>query len=398
MGRSRLAFIFITIFVDMLGYGIVVPLLPFYVQEFVPGGAAVGLLGSLYALMQFAGGPLLGALSDQYGRRPLLLICLLGTAAGYTLLGLAGSLWMVILALMVDGLTGGNATTAQAYIADSTTAEDRAWGMGLFGAAFGLGLMLGPTFGGLLSQYGLHVPAFAAAGIALANAIYGLFFLPESLPPERRHPPSLAALNPLRQLGAVMRLQSIRGLLMAIFTLNLAFAGLQSNFPLFSEARFGWDVSRNAYFFAFVGICAVVAQGVLLGRLQPIFGETRLALAGLALMALNLLLMSITYSPLGIYPVVGLVALGSSLSIPSLTSLISQRVSDREQGTVMGGTQSILSLTMIIGPTMAGLAFDSAGAGAPYALGGVLAAGALAAAWYTLAPAAERPADRMTNS
>jgi len=383
--RSPLLFIFITVFVDLLGYGMVIPLLPFYVTRQSGGAAVAGALGSLYALMQLLSGPVLGALSDAYGRRPVLLVCLLGTACAYLLLGLANSLAMIFVAVMVDGITGGNLTTAQAYIADVTAPEERARGLGLVGAAFGLGLMTGPALGGLLSLYGLWAPAFVACAIALSNVLFGLFVLSESLPPERRTAaPTWPRLNSVAQLIGLFRLAPIRVLMVTLFTLNLAFAGLQTNFPLYSHARFGWDAVRNGIFFAYVGVCAVLIQGVLLGRLQPRFGEARLVVSGLALMAIGLAGLAVAPWGWTLYPIVGLVALGTGLSIPSLTSLISRRVAASEQGRVMGGTQALLSLTMILGPTMAGLSFERVGTSAPYWLGGLLAAAALLIAHLAL--------------
>jgi MFS family permease len=383
--RSPLLFIFITVFVDLLGYGMVIPLLPFYVTRQSGGAAVAGALGSLYALMQLLSGPVLGALSDAYGRRPVLLVCLLGTACAYLLLGLANSLTMIFVAVMVDGITGGNLTTAQAYIADVTAPEARTRGLGLVGAAFGLGLMTGPALGGLLSLYGLWAPAFVACAIALSNVLFGLFVLSESLPPERRTAaPTWPRLNSVAQLIGLFRLAPIRVLMVTLFTLNLAFAGLQTNFPLYSHARFGWDAVRNGIFFAYVGVCAVLIQGVLLGRLQPRFGEARLVVSGLALMAIGLAGLAVAPWDWTLYPIVGLVALGTGLSIPSLTSLISRRVAASEQGRVMGGTQALLSLTMILGPTMAGLSFERVGTSAPYWLGGLLAAAALLIAHLAL--------------
>ena len=203
--------IFITVFVDLLSYGIIIPLLPFYVQSQDGGAAVVGSLGSLYAVMQLFSGPALGALSDRHGRRPVLLGCLLGTSIAYLILGLAGSLQMIFLAIMLDGITGGNLTTAYAYIADSTSAKERSRGMGLVGAAFGLGIMVGPALGGLLSRYGLAVPAFVASGIALANVIFGWLFLPESLPPERRTTQTAwRTLNSISQLASLFGLGTLR--------------------------------------------------------------------------------------------------------------------------------------------------------------------------------------------
>jgi MFS transporter, DHA1 family, tetracycline resistance protein len=388
IGRARrgspLAFLFVTVFVDMVGYGLVVPLLPFYAREHAAGAALVGLLGSLYAAMQFVGGPFLGGLSDRAGRRPVLIVCLLGASLAYLLLGLAETLVLLFAAVVLAGAASGTLATAQAYIADSTPHERRARGLGLIGAAFGLGLMAGPALGGLLSLYSLSAPALAASALALCNTIFGFLILPESLPPKLRTPTPLRRLNPITQLRGVLGMESIRGLLLVVFFLNLSFAGLLTNFPLFSSARFGWDASTNAFFFAFVGVCAVLTQGVLIGELQPRLGEERLLLGGLFLMVLNLGLMALV--PLGplLYPVVGALAIGTGLAIPALTSLISRRVSEWEQGKVMGGLQAILSLTLIVGPVVAGLAFDHLGVPAPYWVGALLAALALLAASVSL--------------
>ncbi|MCU0490767.1 MAG: MFS transporter [Chloroflexaceae bacterium] len=377
---SPLLFIFIAVFVDLLGYGIVVPLLPLFVQGQGGGATTVGALAALYALAQAVGGPLLAGLSDRLGRRPVLLVCLSGTALAYLLLALADSLTLVALAMLLDGMTGGNLSTAQAYIVDSTAPEERARGFGLVGAAFGLGMVAGPALGGLLAPYGLAAPAMLACAIASANVLFGLFVLPESLPPERRTRPSLLALNPLSQLLEAWRTLPLRGLLLAVLLLNLAFAGLQSNFPLFSGTRFGWDASANAYFFAFVGLCALLTQGLLLGWLRDRFGEARLALAGLGLMAVNLLLMALVPQGWMLYPVVGLLALGSNLSIPTLTSIITARVQAGAHGQLMGSMQTVLNLALVGGPLLAGLSFDQVGTTAPYALGGLLAGLALLAA------------------
>lgn len=389
--RFPLAVIFLAVLIDLIGYGMIVPLLPFYVQRVAPGATLVGVLSALYAAAQFLVGPTIGGLSDRYGRRPVLLFCLGGTALAYLLLATADNLALLTLALLLDGVTGGNLSIAQAYIADSTPPERRARGMGLIGAAFGLGLMVGPALGGLLSLAGLSAPALVAAAFALANVVFGLVALPESLPPERRRPPyppglpllrrvtlAIGGYNPLSQLFSLLRTGAVRRLLGVILLLNLAFAGLYSNFPLFTAARFGWGTMDNAFFFAFVGVCAVLTQGVLLGWLQPRLGDQRLARGGMALMSAALACTGLAPAAWALYPTVALIAAGSGLAIPALTSILSQRVAAADQGRLMGGTAALLSLTMIAGPLLAGVSFDTLGAAAPYLIGAVLAAAALA--------------------
>ncbi|NJO82510.1 MAG: TCR/Tet family MFS transporter [Blastochloris sp.] len=252
--------------------------------------------------------------------------------------------------------------------------------MGFAGAAFGLGLMLGPASGGLLAGIDLSLPPFLAAGLACANGLFGLALLAESLPPERRmHQPGNAD-RMINRLVAAIGEPSTRPLLLAIFLLNLAFNGLQSNFTIFSLERFGWTPLQNGLLFAFVGFCAVIAQGVLIGRLQPRFGEPWLVVGGLGLMAIGLPLLALAPSAWMLYPLTGLMAIGSGLAIPSITSLVSRQAGAERQGMVMGGVQSVLSLTLVIGPFVAGLLFDLVGTGAPYLAGGVFVCCALMAA------------------
>lgn len=386
---ASLVFLFVTVFVDMVGYGIIVPLLPFYAREHASGALLVGVLGSLYAAMQFVGGPALGELSDRVGRRPVLLSCLVGVSLAYLLLGLASSLTQLVLAIVLAGSASGTLAIAQAYIADSTAKEERSRGLGLIGAAFGLGLMAGPAIGGLLSLHSLQAPAYAAATLAFSNAAFGYFTLRESHPVHLRKRVPLIRLNPISQLAGVIGMQDIRVLLLVVLLLNLSFAGLVSNFPFFSNERFGWGTTDNAFFYAFVGVCAVVTQGGLIGRLQPRFGEARLLFGGLALMALNLSLIAVVPSGLLLYPVVGLLAVGAGLAIPSVTGIISNRTPGYAQGRLMGGVQAVLSLALILGPVLAGLASDYAGISVPYLAGGGLAALALIVAASTL-PAGSR--------
>jgi MFS family permease len=257
--------------------------------------------------------------------------------------------------------------------------------MSMVGAAFGLGLMAGPALGGLLSGYGLNIPAFIASALAFTNVIVGFFILPESLPPERRATKPISQIfNWTRQFVSLFRQPNIQRFLVALFLLNLAFAGLQTNFPLYSNQRFEWTPSQNSYFYLYVGVCAVFIQGYLFGKLQQVFGERALSLFGLVCMALGLAGMAVAQTSWMLYPAVTIVALGTGMSIPSLTALVSLRVPDSEQGRLMGGTQTLLSLTNIIGPTLAGITFDLIAFSAPYFLGSMLALGALRIAYLGL--------------
>lgn len=389
MKRSPLFIIFLTVFVDLLGLGIVLPLLPFYVQIVEQSGNAwlasnwaliVGALTAAYALMQFLFSPLLGGLSDRFGRRPILLLSLVGTGLSMILLGFAGSfaalgveavLVALFLARILGGIAGATIPTAQAYIADVTTPENRARGMGLIGAAFGLGFMFGPALGGFLSGISLEAPAFFAAALALLNAALGYFLLPESLPEEGRSAAPIR-FDPLRRLGVVLAKETIRPLLLAYVLMFFAFAGLQTNFAVFSATRFGFGPMENAFVFAFIGLVAVIMQGFLIRRLVPRFGEARLAVTGMGLMTLSFFLIAVVPQAWMLYPALGLLAAGSGVVTPSVTSLISRRVTAREQGATLGGVQALNSLMMVLGPIFAGLVFDAIGVAAPYLIGAAL--------------------------
>lgn len=369
----------------MLGYGIMLPLLPFFVQAQEGGAAIAGGLMSMYSAIQLVSGPILGALSDRYGRKPILLICLFGTGASYLLLGLANSLPIIFFAVFLDGLTGSNLTLAHAFVADSTTVENRARGINYSQLAFGLGIMAGPILGGTLSGYGLSLPALAASFLAFANTVFGFFFLPESLPLERRETKPISQIfSWAGQFTRVFRQKNIQSFLITLFLLNLAFAGLQTNFPLYSNARFGWTPAQNSYFYLYVGLCGVIVQGVLFAWLQARFGERNLIPAGLLFMVIGLAGMAIVPDAWMIFPAVAVVALGTGISIPSLTALVSLRVPENEQGRLMGGNQTLLALTNIFGPTIAGISFDVIAISAPYWLGSLFSVSALSVAIFAL--------------
>jgi len=384
--RRTLTLIFLTVFLDLLGVGILIPILPFLVRQFQTDATTVGLLSLSYSAAQFVATPILGVLSDRYGRRPILVFSIFGSAMGYFLFGWAGTLWLMFFARIVDGITGGNISTAQACIADISSPADRAKNFGIIGMAFGLGFIIGPALGGFLSKIDIHAPAYAAGGMALVTSLFAYFLLPETLPVERRKAGAAewSDLNPLRPVVAAFRNEALRVLLVSLFLLNFAFAALQTNFSLFTLARFAWGPEDNAWVFAFIGLMVAFNQGFLVRKLLPIWKERPLALAGYAFFALGFLWIAVAPAGWMMYPASGLIAVGSSFTNPTLTAFISQRVSDRERGSMLGTTQAVLSLTRVVGPLWAGLVFDHFGTGAPYSTGAVFIVVAALCAWPVL--------------
>ncbi|MDQ3819205.1 MAG: MFS transporter, partial [Acidobacteriota bacterium] len=328
--------------------------LPFYVEgtKFNASPRMVGLLFASYSVMQLIFTPILGRLSDRYGRRPILLISLLGTCVGFLILGFATALWMLFLGRIIDGISGGNISTAQAYIADITTPENRAKGMGLIGAAFGLGFTLGPAIGGILSRWDISLPFIFAGGMALANAVLLYFTLPETVTPD--HPArASAATARWSQLFSALKQSRLAFVLLIYFLFVVAFSIMTTSLALFTMYRFGYDASHNGYLFMYVGIIGVVIQGGMIGRLAKAFGELPLIIIGALLFAGSLFLIPLlgpTSGLLALLGVGGLFAVGNSLATPSLTALASKSVGRGEQGGVLGVTQSTASLARAIGP------------------------------------------------
>jgi MFS transporter, DHA1 family, tetracycline resistance protein len=366
MNRSPLLVIFITVFIDLIGFGIVIPVLPFYVEgsRFNASPRMVGLLFASYSIMQLFFTPVLGRLSDKYGRRPVLLVSLLGTAAGFLMLGLATSLWMLFAGRIIDGISGGNISTAQAYIADVTTPENRAKGMGIIGAAFGLGFIFGPAIGGVLSRWGIEVPFLFAAGLALANATLLYFVLPETV--TKDHPARASAAGARwTQLFHALKQQRLAFVLGIYFLFIVAFSIMTSSFALFTMFRFGYDAHDTGWLFVYVGVIGAIIQGGLIGRLVKRFGELQLVIAGALLFAASLFIIPLTGPHTGLVTLLAVGALfatGNALSTPSLTSLASKTVGRAEQGGVLGVTQSVASLARATGPLIASALIHSAAA------------------------------------
>ncbi|HEY8186448.1 MAG TPA: MFS transporter [Pyrinomonadaceae bacterium] len=366
MKRSPLVVIFTTVFIDLVGFGIVIPVLPFYAEgtRFNASPRTVGLLFASYSIMQLIFSPILGRLSDKHGRRPVLLLSIIGTGIGFLILGFAKTLWMLFVGRILDGITGGNISTAQAYIADITTKEDRAKGMGLIGAAFGLGFVFGPAIGGVLSRWGVEVPFLFAAGLCFANALLLYFTLPETITPD--HPARVSA---ARGRGLSQLLQSLKDprlgfVLVIYFFFIVSFSIMTTAFSLYTMFRFGYDAQHTGYLFTYVGILAVIVQGGLIGRLVKHFGELPLVIVGAFLFAGSLFAVPFvgphSGGLLGLLIGGGLFSIGNSLSGPALTSLASKSVGPSEQGSVLGVTQSVASLARAVGPTLAALLIHSA--------------------------------------
>lgn len=371
--KRALSLIFATIFLDLLGVGILVPVIPFLVRQFDSDALTVGLLALSFSAAQFVCAPALGVYSDRHGRRPVLLISLLGTAFGYFLFGMAGSLLVLFIARLIDGATGGNMSTAQAYIADITPPQDRAKNFGLVGAAFGLGFIIGPAMGGLLANISLSAPAYAAGILTLLTVSFSYFYLPETIGAETRRASRIrfADVNPLTQCFAAMRRPALLPLLAAIFFLNFAFSGLQTNFAVYTSDKLGMGPEANAMVFAYIGVIAVLMQTVVIRRLSARFPDRALAAAGLGLMALGFLATAFAYDSLTLYLASTLTPMGSGLTTPTLTSMLSGEVSSREQGWILGASQSFASLARIAGPVWAGLVYDHISQGAPYWTGSI---------------------------
>lgn len=371
--KRALSLIFATIFLDLLGVGILVPVIPFLVRQFDSDALTVGLLALSFSAAQFVCAPALGVFSDRYGRRPVLLLSLLGTALGYFLFGLAGSLLLLFIARLIDGATGGNISTAQAYIADITPPQDRAKNFGLVGAAFGLGFIIGPALGGLLSNISLSAPAYCAGILTLLTVTFSYFFLPETIRPETRRAASIGLkdVNPFTQAFIALGRPELLPLLVAIFFLNFAFSGLQTNFAVYTFDKLGMGPEANAMVFAYIGVIAVVMQAVIVRRLSKHFSDRALATVGLGLMALGFLATAFAYDSLTLYLASTLTPVGSGLTTPTLTSMLSREVSSHEQGWILGASQSFASLARIVGPVWAGLVYDHISQGAPYWTGSI---------------------------
>ncbi len=373
---SRLAIIFLTIFIDLIGFGIVLPLLPFYAQDFGATPAIIGLLVAIHPAMQFVFGPIWGRLSDRIGRRPILLLGLVGSGLSYMIFGLATNLTWLFASRIMQGIAGANIPVAQAYIADSTDAENRTRGMGLVGAAFGLGFIAGPAIGGVLVNFGYAVPGLFAAALSLANAAAAYFYLPESLSAaSRERARALAAAgiaDRARQAVAFGRQPAI-GTLMVIYTLHtFVFAAFTTVFPLWIGHRLGYDAQHAGYLLAYLGLLMAVVQGRLIGPMARSLGERRLLVTGTLTLVAGYALLPLAGGLILLCGVLAPVALGSGLNWPTATSLASQYAPADRQGAVLGVMQSLSALGRAFGAAWAGWVFGRWTPATPFALNAVI--------------------------
>lgn len=383
--RKALWAIFLIVAVDVLGLTLILPLLPFYAEKFGATPTQVGLLSATFAFFQLIAGPILGNLSDRYGRRPLLIISQLGTLAGFLMLGYAETLWVIFLSRVIDGATAGNLSLAQAYISDVTEPKDRARAFGMIGIAFGLGFMVGPGISGFLSQYGYHYPAFAAAALSGLSVLCTALFLKDV---------------PIKSSSRAMRRSAFHtatyshyfsrpelGNLLAQFLLfGFAFATYISGFALFCERRFTlsggapFGPTEVGYLYAFTGMVGVVIQGGLLGKLAALWGERKLSRIGFLALGVSFFLLGFARNVPELLVSITLGSFGSSVLRPTVTSLISQTASPQEQGAVLGIAQSLMSISQTIAPVIGGFLIEQG-----LLTGWALVAGSLALTGLTLA-------------
>jgi DHA1 family tetracycline resistance protein-like MFS transporter len=399
--RAATAFIFVTVVLDMLALGMIIPVLPGLIEDFLGGDTAraakiFGFFGSIWALMQFVSMPVMGGLSDRFGRRPVILLSNLGLGLDYILMALAPNLRWLFIGRVISGITAASISTAMAYIADVTPPEKRAQSYGMIGMAFGVGFVLGPAIGGMLGSVDPRLPFWAAAVFSLANAAYGYFVLPESLPPVKRRPFDWRRANPVGSLKFLRAHRELAGLAGAAFLSNLAHCVLPAVFVLYAGYRYGWDERAVGLALAGVGASSVVVQGALVGPLVRSFGERRVLMAGLLAGAVGFTVYALAPTGMVFLAGIPIVALWG-LAGPTAQGLMTRHVGPSAQGELQGAMGSLQGIAMMIGPSMfAGTFAYSIGAGldwhlpgAAYVLAALLLVSSAALAAHTTRPRAE---------
>jgi DHA1 family tetracycline resistance protein-like MFS transporter len=390
--RAAFAFVFVTVLLDMFAIGIIIPVLPKLVEDFMGGNTAraaivYGVFGTAWALMQFLFSPVLGSLSDRFGRRPIILLSNFGLGLDYILMALAPSIRWLFVGRVISGITAASISTAGAYIADVTPPEERAAKFGLLGAAFGAGFVIGPALGGLLGGISPRLPFWVAAGLSLANGMYGLFVLPESLKREQRTPFSWRKANPVGALKLLRSHHELWGLTCVVFLSNLAHAALPSVAVLYMSYRYNWDINRVGLLLAGVGVCSIIVQGFLVGRVVKAIGERQTILVGLVAGAIGFTIQAM--APNGTVYAVGIVVMSLwGLMGPALQGWMTRLVSPSEQGQLQGANSSLLGISALIGPMLFTYTFSAFIAehrdwhlpGAPFLLSAILLVGSLTVA------------------
>lgn len=375
--KNRLLFsIILVVFIDLLGFSLILPLLPYYAETFQANSFVTGLLVASYAAAQLIGAPVLGRLSDRFGRRPILLVSIFGTFIGFLLMGFANTLAMLFAARILDGFTGGNLSIAQAYITDVTDAKDRSKGLGMIGAAFGLGFIIGPVTGGFLSQWGYAVPAFAAAALALLNLVLVYAWLPESLSAEKRA--SMIEKKPAVTLGALidaLKRPFTGSLLTTRFFFGLAFAIFQTIFALYTLKKFNLNARDTGFILTYVGVLSVVVQGFLIGRLTRRFREDILIVTCVALMAISLAGWALVPTVLGLVIILTPTAVSGGILNTLLSSTLTKAVEPQEVGGILGLAASVESSTRILAPIIGGALLEQYGTWAPGAFSAAVMVG-----------------------
>lgn len=368
MKKGSLLVLFLTVFIDLIGFGMVIPFLSFYAREFGASGFAVGAVVGVYSIMQFFFAPIWGRISDRVGRRPVLLVSLCASMTGYALFAFSHSLVLLFVSRIIAGIGGANIGTAQAYIADSTTPENRAKGMGIIGAAFGLGFILGPPSSAILSSVGVHhgmsgnfLPGITAAGLSLTAVMIAFFILPESKTADSVVRSGLPPQFDREVWQRVAGRTALALIMVALFLIILSVAGMETSVTLHARDRFHFRQMQMAYFFLFMGAIVATIQGGLIGRLAKRFGEKTLVVIGAASFTIGLALVPSVFTVPLLYLVAFFIAIGQGLCYPSLTSLVTKASPASEHGSMLGISSGIGSLARFAGPILTGFLYDRAG-------------------------------------
>ena len=378
MKNNRLMLvIFLTVFIDVIGLGIIIPLLPFYAEKFGASPKVITLLFSSFSLMQLLFAPFWGLLSDRLGRRPILLLSISGSCISYLWCGFANSLWMLFASRLLAGFMGGTIVTAQAYVSDITTPENRAKGMGMVGASLGLGFTFGPAIGGFLAsinpeEVNYQLPLFAAAGLSLLGFIFAFFNLPKIQSSQKKESRKKSFVTKLNNLVLTLQSPLINTLIFLLFLINLGLLGAQTTLALWLERQFNWGPQETGYTLMFCAVVATILQGGMIGTLTKKFGEVNLLISGVAFLGMGLFLLPFSSTVILLLGAVGFQTIGECLSKVAIRSILSQLAQANQTGIILGIAQSFGSLGTILGPALAGFIFVEIGKDSPFFNGAIL--------------------------